>query len=90
MKIGIIGQGFVGSAMYEGLKDYHSVMTYDIEESKCNSTLENICEECSITFFCLPTPMRSDGSCDIRILQDAMEKAAKLIMSSDARLPKRS
>ena len=30
--IGIVGQGFVGSAIREGLKDHHNVFTYDIDK----------------------------------------------------------
>ena len=27
--IGVIGQGFVGNAIYQGFKDYYEVLTYD-------------------------------------------------------------
>ena len=29
-KLGIIGQGFVGSAVYEGMKNFFDVYTFDI------------------------------------------------------------
>ena len=32
--IGIIGQGFVGSAIREGLKDFYKINTFDIDKSK--------------------------------------------------------
>ena len=32
MKIGIIGQGFVGTAIREGLKKFYPVSVYDIKE----------------------------------------------------------
>ena len=35
--IGIIGQGFVGNAVYQKFKNYYDVLTYDLDESKCNS-----------------------------------------------------
>ena len=73
MNIGIIGQGFVGSAIREGLKNFHKVSTYDIDETKCNHTLEWVCLDSDIIFVCLPTPMRKDGSCDTRILEKAIE-----------------
>ena len=72
MNIGIIGQGFVGSAIREGLKNFHEISTYDIDEAKCNQTLEFVCLNSKITFVCLPTPMRKDGSCDTRILENAI------------------
>ena len=74
MKIGIIGQGFVGSAIYEGLKNYYQVFTYDLDEEKCNSTHEQVARESNIIFACVPTPMRKDGSCDTRILEKVIVK----------------
>ncbi len=73
MNIGIIGQGFVGSALREGLKNFYSVSTYDIDRKRCNQTLEWVCLDSDIIFVCLPTPMRKDGSCDTRILEKAIE-----------------
>ena len=56
--IGIVGQGFVGNAIKEGFKDHFKVLTYDKYVSeKSNSTLEEIVENCSIIFSCVPTPM---------------------------------
>ena len=72
-KIGIIGQGFVGSAIREGLKDFYEVSTYDIDKTKCNQTHEWVCLNSDIIFVCLPTPMRQDGSCDTRILEKAIQ-----------------
>ncbi len=69
MNIGIIGQGFVGSAIREGLKNFYKISAYDIDETKCNQTHEWVCLDSHIIFICLPTPMRKDGSCDTRILE---------------------
>ena len=33
-KIGIIGQGFVGSAIREGLKNFYDIRTYDLDPKK--------------------------------------------------------
>ena len=74
MKIGIIGQGFVGSAIREGLKNFYKVRTYDIDEEKCNSTHQEVCYKSDIIFVCVPTPMRKSGECDIRILESVIEK----------------
>jgi nucleotide sugar dehydrogenase len=74
MNIGIIGQGFVGSAIREGLKNFYKIRTYDIDASKCNSTHSQVCLESDIIFICLPTPMRKNGSCDTRILESAIRE----------------
>ena len=72
MIIGIIGQGFVGSAIREGLKPFYEVKTFDLDESKSNSTQEEVCKSSDIIFVCLPTPMKKSGECDTRILESAI------------------
>ena len=74
MKIGIVGQGFVGSAIREGLKNFYEVLTYDIDSEKCNSTHEEVCDNSDIVFVCIPTPMRKDGSCDTRLLESVVDQ----------------
>jgi len=73
INIGIIGQGFVGSAIREGLKGHYEILTYDLESSKCNSTHAEVCNKSNIVFVCVPTPMRLDGSCDTRILESVIQ-----------------
>lgn len=82
MNIGIIGQGFVGSAIREGLKNYHKILTYDLDESKCNSNLLDVTEKSEIVFVCVPTPMRKDGSCDTRILEGAIDDLYRVFQDS--------
>lgn len=97
MEIGIIGQGFVGSAIREGLKNFYNVTGYDLDPSKCfnmdhvasNLRLEKLVETSEIVFVCVPTPMRKDGSCDTRILETALDSAYKIIEKS-FREPKHS
>lgn len=74
--IGIIGQGFVGNAVYQKFKDYYKVETFDFNEELCNSS-EELTYKQEIVFVCLPTPMRSDGSCDTSIVEGAVKKAAE-------------
>ena len=74
MKIGIIGHGFVGSAISEGLKNYYEVLTYDIDKSKCNSSHYNVCNQTDIIFVCIPTPMRKSGECDTRLLESVISE----------------
>ncbi len=78
MNIGIIGQGFVGSAIREGLKSFYKVRTYDLDPDKSSSTHEEVCLKSNIIFVCLPTPMRKNGSCDTRILEKAIAEIDKL------------
>ncbi len=71
--IGIIGQGFVGNAVYQKFKNFYKVLTYDIDTSKCNSTFEEVTSDCKTIFVCLPTPMNEDGSCNIDIVDNVLE-----------------
>ena len=74
MKIGIIGQGFVGTAVREGFKNFFDVETFDInKESTCTSTKE-VCDKSDITFVCLPTPMKKDGSCYTGIVEKVLSE----------------
>jgi UDPglucose 6-dehydrogenase len=70
--IGIIGQGFVGNAVYQKFKNYYDILTYDIDPSKSNATWESLIEKSDIIFTCLPTPMNSDGSCNISIVESVL------------------
>ena len=55
--IGIIGQGFVGSAVNEGLNNFFNIETYDIKKESTCESISEICSKCDIIFVCLPTPM---------------------------------
>ena len=54
--IGIVGQGFVGNAVYQKFKSFFEVLTFDLIESKCNSNFNDLLK-CEFIFICLPTPM---------------------------------
>ena len=70
--IGIVGQGFVGSAVREGMRHAFNVETLDIDPTKY-STCENVSELIDkvdeAIFVCLPTPMKKSGRCDTRIVE---------------------
>ncbi len=80
MKIGIIGQGFVGNAVYQKFKNFYDVLTFDIDNSKCNSTFKLVAE-CKYIFICLPTPMNKDGSCNIDIVSKVIGDLNKISKS---------
>lgn len=74
MIIGIIGQGFVGGAVYHKFKNFYNVLTFDLDESKCNSSESELIEKSEVIFVCLPTPMNTDGSCNIDIVDGVIKK----------------
>ena len=71
--IGIVGQGFVGNAVYQKFKKYYDVVTNDLNENKSTSTLNNLIHICDTIFLCLPTPMKPSGECDVSILEDVLD-----------------
>ena len=70
--IAIIGQGFVGNSIYQKFKNYFDVHTYDLDKSKSNDTKENVIHQ-QYLFLCLPTPMNTDGSCNVDIIERELE-----------------
>ena len=74
MEIGIVGQGFVGNAVFQKFKNYFTVLTYDIDKSKSNSSFKDVIQKSKYIFICLPTPMNSDGSCDISIVEESLNE----------------
>ena len=71
--IGIIGQGFVGNAIYQKFKNYFEVKTYDIIEDKSNSTKIKTMSQ-DIVFVCLPTPMNRRGRCDTSLIESTVKE----------------
>ena len=75
MKIGIIGNGFVGKATRvlecEGIQ----MTCYDIDPKLCvpeGTTLRKLCES-DIIFVSVPTPMNKDGSCFLNIVESVVD-----------------
>lgn len=73
MKIGIVGRGFVGNAVYEGLKNFYDVNVFDLDKNKSNCGIEDLVLKSSIIFQCLPTPMKKSGECDLSIVEKSLE-----------------
>jgi len=71
--IGIVGQGFVGNAVYQKFKKYYDILTNDLDENKSTSTIDNLIRLCDTIFLCLPTPMKPSGECDVSILEDVLD-----------------
>ena len=72
MNIGIIGQGFVGNAVYQKFKNFYNIYTFDLVSELCNSTYDELVNKCEIIFVCVPTPMNKDGSCNIELVREVL------------------
>ena len=72
MNISIIGNGFVGNAIYENMKYFYNLCVYDIDENKSYNTFQEV-NDTNIIFVCVPTPMSyKDGSFDLSIVKEAI------------------
>ena len=75
--IGIVGQGFVGSAVREGMLNHFTVLAYDKDPNKYSNVSgieEIVTSKANVIFVCVPTPMRKSGECDLSILQAALQE----------------
>ena len=74
MKIGIVGQGYVGTALKEGMSKHYSVETFDINpDLRTTETIKDLVKNTSMIFVCVPTPMKKDGSCDVSIVESVVK-----------------
>ena len=72
-KIGIVGQGYVGTAVKSVFNKHYEVLTYDIKNTLSNiSSLEELVRAVEVIFVCVPTPMNTDGSCNTDIVEDVV------------------
>lgn len=81
MKIGIIGNGFVGKATHILACQEIDIFCYDINPSMCipeGITLKDLTENCPILFISVPTPMDKNGECYLGILESVINELDKL------------
>ena len=82
MNIGIVGQGYVGTAVNEVFSKHYDVETYDLDIDKCSvDYLEDLVELSNIIFVCVPTPMKKDGSCDTSIVEAVVKDINDMVVS---------
>lgn len=75
--IGIVGVGFVGTALYHAFSSHFNVFLYDKYKDGFN-TLEETVNNCDILFVCVPTPMKKNGDQDLSNLVDAISSISKI------------
>ncbi len=72
MKVGIIGFGFVGKALRNGLKDEVDCIEIDPKLSTNINDLINYKPE--IVFICLPTPMHDNGTQNLDLVSETIKE----------------
>ena len=76
MTIGVIGQGYVGTAIKLGFQDHYNVVTYDKFDlgKSTHSKISDLVEEAKVIFVCVPTPMRKDGTFYTGIVEEVIRE----------------
>ena len=74
IKVGIIGNGFVGEAISFAFSSVVDIYVFDIDPSRCLNNVESV-HNCDFVFVCVPTPMFMDGSQDLSYVESAFVKA---------------
>ena len=76
MTIGVIGQGYVGTAIKLGFQDHYDVITYDKYDiaKSTHPKISDLVEETKVIFVCVPTPMRKDGTCYTGIVEEVIRE----------------
>lgn len=87
MRIGVIGLGFVGSAVKAGFEHACEIKIFDRNPEKRNvidlATL--VGETDGPIFVCVPTPMKADGSCDTSIVEKVVTDLDAVAFMLEAR-----
>ena len=77
MKLGIVGHGFVGSAINQGFTKNVKKYIVDPKYYSAN-TIESLIQfKPNATFVAVPTPQLETGECNIDILQEVLQKLNK-------------
>jgi len=74
MKIGIIGKGTVGSAVFEGLEYLGHSMTF-FDPKHAGSTLADVLDT-DVVFISVPTDQAPNGDCDVSIVDNVVNELA--------------
>ena len=73
MKIGIIGNGFVGNSIAFGFSPTHEIKVHDKDPKRNLNTIEEVLK-CNFIFVAVPTPMNEDGSISLKVVEKALQE----------------
>ena len=73
MKIGIIGNGFVGNSIAFGFSPTHEIRIHDKDPNRNMNTIEEVLD-CDYIFVAVPTPMHEDGSISLSVVEKALQE----------------
>lgn len=82
LNIGVIGNGFVGSAIANGFQKFN-VKIFDKNKKLSKNSLKEVVSQ-DFVFICVPTPMRSlrGGECNLSIINACLKEVSKKVKSN--------
>jgi len=83
--IGIIGNGFVGSAVAAGFSGDTKIRIYDTNSARSTDSFYDVVNKSEFIFICVPTPMTNvtGGNIDLAIVDSVFERIDEVNRSSD-------
>ncbi len=82
-KIGIIGRGFVGSAVAHGFSEatgYSAkIFINDKDESKSSHSLREVITSSDVIFVSVPTPSNKNGSINLDVLKECLRESNEIV-----------
>ena len=78
MKLGIVGNGYVGQATSLLKSEEVDVLIWDVDPEKRNINSTRELAVCDLVFVCVPTPMDNDGSCYLNIVEDVVSELVEV------------
>lgn len=83
-KIGVVGLGYVGTAVQKGFESTHNVLTYDIAKECTETSVAALANKVDVVFICVPTPMNPDGTCNTTIVENVLQEVSTCNESESA------
>ena len=85
--IGIIGRGFVGSAVQHGFSPNvgcdAEVRVYDKDPTKSLNSIDETVNFSDFVFISVPTPTKKDGNIDLTILESVINDISNVSKNND-------
>jgi len=84
INIGVIGNGFVGSATVAGFSLHANVRVYDENPKSSINSFEETINESEFVFVCVPTPMSLEtGKIDLSIIESVFDRVSRVNKRDD-------
>ena len=82
MRIGVVGQGYVGTAVKTVFEKHYKTNTFDLNGNCSCKTLHELVNNSDVVFVCVPTPMKKDGGCDTSIVESVVNDINETVNSN--------